>query len=89
VLSDKRVARIDTDGTGGENGVAATLDVGGSDPIGAVGYDAAAGELYVGRASAQAPFTQRGSVTVHRRDGERVGRFEAGNAPAYISFVEE
>jgi hypothetical protein len=89
VLSEHRIARIDTDGTGSENSLGETLSIGGSDPIGAVGYDAAAGNLYVGRASAESPFTQRGSVTIRSRDGSQVGRFEAGNAPAHISFVQE
>ena len=89
-LSENRIARLDTDGTGDDNERVETLSISGSNPIGAVGYDAAAGELYVGRAaSAENPYTQRGSVTIHRRDGSQVGRFDAGNAPAFLSFVEE
>ena len=89
-LSENRIARLDTDGTGDDNERVETLSISGSNPIGAVGYDAAAGELYVGRAaSAENPYTQRGSVTIHRRDGTQIGDFEAGNAPAFLSFVEE
>lgn len=86
VLDGNRVARISTDGTADENTLDETISVGGSNPIGAVGYDAAAGNLYVGRVLG---FDVRGTVTIHSRDGEQIGQFPAGNAPAYISFVGE
>lgn len=85
VMDGNRVARLDTDGTGDENSLGATISVGGSNPIGAVGYDAVAGDLYIGRVPG---FAQQGAVTIHTRDGEQIGRFPAGNAPEFISFVE-
>lgn len=86
VLDGNRVARISTDGTGSANTLDDTISIPGDDPIGAVGYDAAVGRLYLGRVPG---FAETGAVTIHRRDGEEIGRFPAGNAPAYISFVDE
>lgn len=86
VLGAGRVARIETDGTASENVLAETLGPVSGDPIGALGYDDASGRLYLGRVPG---FAQRGSVTIHRRDGTQVGQFTAGNAPTYVSFVSE
>lgn len=86
VLDGNRIARIDADGTGSENTLDNTISVGGTNPIGAVGYDDVAGNLYVGRVPG---FAQRGSVTIHQRNGEKIGSFRAGNAPAYLSFTHE
>ena len=52
-------------------------------PIGAIGYDAAAERLYLGRFI---DYTTAADVTIHDREGTEVGRFPAGIAPAYIDF---
>jgi hypothetical protein len=57
------------------------------DPIGAVAYDVLEGRLYIARVPAD--FTVSGKVTIHRRNGEKVGEFTAGIAPTYIGFLRE
>ena len=56
------------------------------DPIGAVGYDSVDDRLYLGRVPG---FTERGTVTIHDRDGTEVDSFLAGVAPTFISFRRE
>ena len=79
VATDSGVLRIDTE----SNTVETTVDVGLSAPPGAVGYDASRQELYVAR---PAGFTERGTVTIHERDGTQTGSFQAGIAPTDIAF---
>lgn len=86
VLDARRIARLDTRGTGAENTLTETVGPIEGPPLGAIGYDAGAGRLYVGHVPA---FDERGSVTIHRRDGTLVGQFTAGNAPTYVSFAGE
>lgn len=54
--------------------------------IGAVAADPLGDRLYVGRVPG---FTERGSVTIFDGDGNEVGSFAAGVAPAYIAFQSE
>lgn len=84
VVAMDRLTRINT----ATNEVVTTLGPLDGDPIGAVGYDAVREELYVGRVPG---FDQRGSVTIHERNGTQTGSFNAGVAPTYIDFrrVEE
>ncbi len=79
VATDTNVLRIDTEA----DTVEATVDVDLSGPPGAVAYDASRQELYVAR---PAGFTERGTVTIHERDGTQTGSFQAGVAPTYIDF---
>lgn len=78
----RTIYRFDT----ASNALTATLDVGGAQ-INAVAYDALGGALYVGRLDPDAPFTARGSVTIHDRDGTETGRFDAGVVPSHIAFL--
>lgn len=84
VATDTGILRIDTE----SNTVATTLEVGEESSIGAVAYDGLRQELYVGRVSS---FTERGTVTIHDRDGTETDSFQAGIAPVYIDFrrIEE
>jgi hypothetical protein len=79
VATDTGILRIDTE----SNTPGPVLDVGGSSPIGAVAYDGVREELYVAR---PAGFTERGSVTVHARDGTQTTSFRAGIAPTYLAL---
>jgi streptogramin lyase len=81
VATDTGVLRIDTQ----SNTVEATVDVGLSAAPGAVAYDASRQELYVAR---PAGFTERGTVTVHDRDGTQTDSFRAGIAPTDIAFQQ-
>jgi len=81
VAADTGVLRIDTE----SNTVETTVDVGLSAPPGAVAYDASRQELYVAR---PAGFTERGTVTIHERDGTQTGSFRAGIAPTDIAFQQ-
>jgi len=81
VATDTGVLRINTQ----SNTVETTVDVGLSSAPGAVAYDASRQELYVARA---AGFTERGTVTVHDRDGTQTGSFQVGIAPTDIAFRE-
>jgi YVTN family beta-propeller protein len=82
VLDEDRVVRINT----AINQKTTTLTPSGTGPIGAVGYDAAEDRLYLGRADPNSPFSAAGTVTIHRRDGTKVGDFTAGIAPTFIDF---
>lgn len=84
VATDTGILRIDT----ATNTVATMLDVDTTTPIGAVGYDAVRQDLYVARVPG---FTERGTVTIHDRNGEQKGSFQAGIAPTYIDVrrIEE
>lgn len=79
VVNQNRLTRINT----ASNTVGTTIGPLAGDAIGAVGYDAARQELYVGRIPG---FSERGTVTIHERDGTKTGSFEAGVAPTYIDF---
>ncbi len=79
VVSANQLTRINT----ATNEVVTTLGPLDGDPIGAVAYDAVSEALYVGRVPG---FTERGTVTVHDRDGTQTGSFQAGIAPTYIDF---
>jgi len=81
VATDTGVLRIDTE----SNTVETTIDVGLSAAPGAVAYDASRQELYVAR---PAGFTERGTVTIHERDGTQTGSFQAGIAPTDIAFQQ-
>lgn len=65
------------------NALTAEISSIGGDPIGAVAYDAASEQLYVGHVPG---FTEGGTVTIHDTDGTQVGSFPAGIAPSYIAF---
>lgn len=82
VLAEDRVIRINTV----TNQKTATLTPSGPGPIGAVGYDDVNDRLYLGRADPTSPFSAAGTVTIHKRDGEKVGDFSAGIAPTFIDF---
>lgn len=77
VTTDTGIIPIDTQ----SNTVADPVDVGLSSAPGAVAYNAARQELYVARVPS---FTERGTVTIHDRDGEQTGAFDAGIAPTYV-----
>jgi len=81
VATDTGVVRIDTE----SNTVETTVDVGLSAAPGAVAYDASRQELYVARS---AGFTERGTVTVHERDGTQTDSFPVGIAPTDIALRE-
>jgi hypothetical protein len=81
VTTDTGIIRIDTR----SDAVDALLDVGLSSAPGAVAYDAARQALYVARLP-DAPFTERGTVTIHDRGGTQTGSFQAGIAPTAIDF---
>lgn len=86
VVGQNTVVRINT----ANNAVAGTVGPLSGTPISAVAYDAERQTLYLGRTEpAPAGFTERGTVTLHRRDGEQTGRFETGIAPTYISPASE
>jgi DNA-binding beta-propeller fold protein YncE len=79
--ADGRVIRIDTR----TNSVVATLGPLGSDPIGAVSYDAPTGRLYVAHAPRGLEFIAGGYVTAHDRAGAEVRRFRSGGvAPSHL-----
>lgn len=79
VVSQDRLTRINT----ATNEVSSTIGPLDGAPIGAVGYDAVRQELYVGHVPS---FTERGTVTIHARNGNQTGSFQAGIAPTYIDF---
>lgn len=79
VVDQDRLTRINT----ASNTVETTLGPFDGALIGAVGYDAVRQELYLGRVPG---FSERGTVTIHERDGSDTGSFEAGVAPTYIDF---
>lgn len=79
VTDSEAVVRIDTE----ENVVGELLGPFQGAPVGAVAYDALREELYVGRVPG---FTERGTVTIHARDGTRTGSFGAGIAPTNIDL---
>ncbi|MFB6247918.1 MAG: YncE family protein [Salinibacter sp.] len=81
VATDTGVIRIDTR----SDAVDRLLDVGLSSAPGTVAYDAARQDLYVARLP-DAPFTERGTVTLHDRGGTQTGSFPAGIAPTAIDF---
>jgi hypothetical protein len=81
VATDTGVIRIDTR----SDAVDTLLGAGVSSAPGAVAYDAARQELYVARLP-DAPFTERGTVTIHDRGGTQTGSFRAGIAPTAIDF---
>ena len=86
VLADQSILRFDA----AENSITDQFDASGM-PIGTLGYDAVEERLYVGRAASDV-FGASGTITVHRRNGEQVGAFDAGGtqrpgiAPTDISF---
>lgn len=80
-LSDTTVLRFNT----ASNEGGARLGPFEGDPIGAVGYDAGAERLYLGRF---AGYATPAEVTIHDRDGAEVSRFPVGVAPTYIDFRE-
>lgn len=82
VKDEASVLRFDADA----NTFAGEIDLGEGAPIGALAYDAAAERLYVGRADPDNPYTAAGSVTIHARSGEEVGRFAAGVLPSHIAL---
>lgn len=77
VLRDGRVLRFNTR-TNQAAGVMGPVE---GAPIGAIAYDAAAEELYLGRVTG---FATAGFVTVHARNGTEIRRFPAGIAPTAI-----
>ncbi len=79
VVSQDRLTRINT----AANEIGDTIGPLDGAPIGAVGYDAVREELYVGRVPG---FTERGTITIHERNGIETGSFKAGIAPTYIDF---
>ena len=79
VATDTGILRIDTE----SNDVGPMIDVGGPLPAGAVAYDGVRDELYVARPSGP---TERGSVTVHARDGTQKTSFQAGILPNSIDL---
>lgn len=86
------IFRIDTDG----NVLDATLQVP-DDPaltgMTAVGYDAVNEALYVARLpvgdDGSASFTARGTAVILDRDGNQMGSFRTGIAPAHIDFLRD
>jgi YVTN family beta-propeller protein len=86
------VFRVDTDG----NVLDATLPVP-DDPalagLTAVGYDAINEALYVARLpvgdDGSASFTARGTAVILDRDGNQMGSFRTGIAPAHIDFLRD
>jgi hypothetical protein len=83
VTTDSGIIRLDTEA----NVVTAVLDAPTDPAPTAIAYDAGRESLYLGRTPAPpAGFTQRGSVTVHNRQGTPVDTFEVGVAPAYIDL---
>jgi len=82
IATDTGIIRLDTE----QNAVTTTIDVQQAGSIGAVSYDANRQELYVARIPS---FTDRGSVTIHERDGEKTDSFQVGVAPAYITVRRE
>jgi hypothetical protein len=79
--ADETVLRIDTR----TNAPAAVLGPFGTDPLGAVAYDADSGRLYVAHAPAGLEFIAGGYVTVHDRAGAEIGRFSSGGvAPGHL-----
>lgn len=79
VIGQNRLVRINTE----TNEIVETIGPLQNDPIGAVAYDANRQELYVGRVPS---FTDEGTVTIHERDGARIGSFPAGVLPTYITI---
>lgn len=82
VVTDTGILRIDTQ----SNTVTSTIDVDSPSSISAVGYDANREELYLGRSSG---FTERGTVTVHERDGTEINSFQVGIAPVSFAFDQQ
>ena len=80
VLRDSTVLRFNT----ATNAADVRLGPFSGNPIGAIGYDAAARRLYLGRF---VDYTTAADVTIHDREGTEVGRFSAGIAPTYIDFA--
>lgn len=78
VATDTGILRIDT----AQNTLTTTLDVQNAGSIGAVFYDANRQELYVARIPS---FTERGSVTIHDRDGTQTNSFRVGVAPVSLT----
>lgn len=56
-------------------------------PIGAIAYDEASDELYLGRLDPASGFSADGFVSVHSRTGVELRRFSAGVIPASIAFA--
>ncbi|MFB6097543.1 MAG: YncE family protein [Salinibacter sp.] len=82
IATDTGILRVDTE----QNALTTTLDVQNAGSIGAILYDATRQELYVARIPS---FTERGSVTIHDRDGTRTGSFQVGVAPVYLAVRRE
>ncbi len=61
------------------------IGIAGDEAIGAVGYEAAGDEIYLGRITG---FTTAGFVSIHDRSGMETGRFTAGVVPASIAFLQ-
>ena len=86
------IFRINTDG----NVLDTTLQVP-DDPqltgMTAVGYDGVSESLYVARLpvgpDGGASFSSRGTAVLLNRNGNRVGSFETGIAPAHITFLRD
>jgi len=82
VIDNNSLLRIDTE-TNQQSDLLGPFE---GDPIGAVGYDVIEDRIYIGRVPG---FTESGTVTIHDRDGVKVGEFSAGIAPTYITFHRE
>jgi YVTN family beta-propeller protein len=68
-----------------ENVLKETIHLSGTEEVGAIAYDAAAQHLYAGRIPG---YDRAGFVSIHRRDGTEIGRFETGVAPAGLVLME-
>jgi len=83
VVDEQELTRIDT----GPNEVVAELGPFEGNPIGAVGFEPTTEQIVLGRV---AGFDVSGTVTLHARDGDRTGQFDAGIAPTHFGLrIEE
>ena len=63
-----------------------TITLPGDESVGGLAYDVADERFYAARITG---FTTAGFVSIHGRDGQEVGRFETGIAPAHVALLQD